>query len=618
MSTARRHRLTLGVLVAGFAALAFWTCAGVRPWGADRLNVWHHYEYLAEGFLKGQLSLSLEPSRELLALPDPYDPARNAPYRLWDASLYRGRYYLYYGPAPALAMAAARLVLGHVPGQELATAAFAAAALAALGLLMREIALHHFARLSPAGFGFAFAVAAHASWLPVVLRRPGVWELPIVASLAFLWWALYFLWRLHRSGRMAWAVAAGGCLALLVGSRVTFVFAALVAAAGCLSPTLGGLARPRSWRRSGVVCAGILGLGGLGLLAYNMARFGRPLEFGQSYQLWGMDERHVAHMSLSYLAFNADTYFLALPSFGAYFPFLHPEWAGAFPQGYIAYEEMYGIPFMVPAQLLGSVGLLRALRCRSGDPMRATVVAAAWASAFSAAILLCWAGACSRYIAELLAGWTVVSAVGLMAALDSGRLLRTAALAAGLWTIACVCLASAEFRGFMRLTHPGTYAALARVLDRPALAVAGHGDTFGPLALRVQVPATFTSGETVLVASGRPQRANQLVMTAAGGARVRLSLLENQHVVLETPPMVPDAGVLAFTLRAPWLYPPRESAYWEGRPAELKETFSITWAGGGVETRSPLWNDPVAFRPALRSAAPGEPGVLSAQTLPTP
>src|SRR5207248_6297600 len=36
----------------------------------------------------------------LLALADPYDPAQNAPYRLHDASLYHGRYYLYFGPTP--------------------------------------------------------------------------------------------------------------------------------------------------------------------------------------------------------------------------------------------------------------------------------------------------------------------------------------------------------------------------------------------------------------------------------------------------------------------------------------------------------------------------------------
>jgi hypothetical protein len=67
-------------------------------------NAWHHYEYLAEGFLRGHTYLPVEPDPRLLQLSDPYDPVANRPYRLWDASLYHGRYYLYYGPAPAITL----------------------------------------------------------------------------------------------------------------------------------------------------------------------------------------------------------------------------------------------------------------------------------------------------------------------------------------------------------------------------------------------------------------------------------------------------------------------------------------------------------------------------------
>ena len=40
-------------------------------------------------------SLPVEPDPHLLALPNPYRP--NAPYRLHDASLYKGKYYLDFG-----------------------------------------------------------------------------------------------------------------------------------------------------------------------------------------------------------------------------------------------------------------------------------------------------------------------------------------------------------------------------------------------------------------------------------------------------------------------------------------------------------------------------------------
>ena len=60
------------------------------------------YNLLAKGYLSGHLSLSILPAPELLALPDPYDPIANARLRIWDATLFKGRYYLYFGPTPAL------------------------------------------------------------------------------------------------------------------------------------------------------------------------------------------------------------------------------------------------------------------------------------------------------------------------------------------------------------------------------------------------------------------------------------------------------------------------------------------------------------------------------------
>ncbi len=55
-----------------------------------------YYSPLADAFARGQTHLPVEPAPELLALPDPYDPVANAPYRFHDALLYQGRYYLYW------------------------------------------------------------------------------------------------------------------------------------------------------------------------------------------------------------------------------------------------------------------------------------------------------------------------------------------------------------------------------------------------------------------------------------------------------------------------------------------------------------------------------------------
>ena len=72
-----------------------------------------YYDELANAFQHGSLSLEIKPDSALLALHDPYDPAvrhsNNVPYPI-DFSLYNGKYYLYFGPVPALILLVIRLL----------------------------------------------------------------------------------------------------------------------------------------------------------------------------------------------------------------------------------------------------------------------------------------------------------------------------------------------------------------------------------------------------------------------------------------------------------------------------------------------------------------------------
>jgi hypothetical protein len=539
-----RSATALGLAFLACAASVFWIVGGVAPWSGANSNVWHHYEYMAEGFVRGHTYLSVDPDPGLMKLKDPYEPAANAKIRLWDASLYRGRYYLYYGPTPAIAlMVPWRIITGHMIQQRTAVAAFATAGLAGLALLLWEVRRRHFPGLSAAALGAILVVAFHAAWLPVTLRRPGVWELPIVSAAACLWWALYFLWKFRDTGGKArWAAATGAALALLIGCRVTFVFEAGAVLLLLLVP-FGGRATPR-WGAAATAAA-LVASAGVGLLAYNWERFGRLLEFGQSFQLWGLDARKGPFFSPSFIPFNAWAYLLSVPRVGPFFPFVHAMWSERIPAGYLSYEEMYGAAFAMPVHLAGVLALVWAWRNR-GDPQcrgaGLTLAGAACASALAGAILFCWLGACSRYIVELFAGWTVATSAGMMVAFGSGgtgrlwRLARAAAAAAACWTVACVWLASAEFRGFMKQTNPATYAAVGRALDYPSLWwIRLRGIRFAPLDLDVRIPPGAPPGETVLLASGYPEKVNQLVLDRLDKGHARLILTGNEDSVLETP-----------------------------------------------------------------------------------
>src|SRR5580698_3740741 len=118
--------------LAACAALLFWIANGSAPLVGERGEAWHHYEYLVDGFLAGHTSLSVKPDPALLALADPYSPSQNGPWRLWDASLYQGRFYLYFGPTPVLLLLPWRFLTGHHLPERLAVAAFAVLGVAAL------------------------------------------------------------------------------------------------------------------------------------------------------------------------------------------------------------------------------------------------------------------------------------------------------------------------------------------------------------------------------------------------------------------------------------------------------------------------------------------------------
>jgi len=633
--TLTRASAAAAAVFLGCAATVFWITGGVAPWEADRGNVWHHYEYLADGFLHGHTYLSVDPAPELMRLADPYDPSSNEPYRLWDASLYHGKYYMYYGPVPALVlMAPWRALTGHVLPQRTAVAVFACVGMAFLTRLLWEVRRRDFPGLGASAFAFVLAVAFHASWLPVTLRRPGVWELPIVAAVACLWAALYFLWKFHDSGhRGCWGAATGAALALLMGSRAAGVFGAGAVALLLLAPQGSRGARVFPWRGA-FAGAALAGAGGIALLLYNRARFGRWLEFGNSYQLWGTNEHLYHFLDPSFIPFNFHLYLASLPTLSPYFPFIRGCWPASLPDGYIATEEMQGAAFVMPIHIAGLWALAWAWGRRrqpEARPLAIALAGAACATVCAAAVLFCFAGACSRYTTELFAGWTVVTAVGLMcllgaSGLGGGRLLRGLAVAAGCWTIAGVWLASAEFRGFMRQTEPRTYAAAARVLDAPSLWVMrAEGLEFGPLDLDIRVPGSAPAG-TVLVASGRPQMVNQLILDPADESHVRLSLAENQHVILRTGPLAVTGGRLHVRLSAPWLYPPPEHPYWDGfgdpaRRVDLQTFFSIETGRAAASDHSLRSFDAASFRPAVlgaSSANPDSPYVETSKTAARP
>src|SRR5262245_59739929 len=134
----------------------------------------------AEGFRAGHLHLATEPPAALLAKGNPFDPAWK-PLWFWDASLYGGHYYLYWGPVPALLLAVGKTLFrihGQVGDQVVVFALTSLQALVGM-LLIDRMQRRLFPRL-PAIF-VVLAVAVFAAVNPTLynLSRAGVYEAAI-------------------------------------------------------------------------------------------------------------------------------------------------------------------------------------------------------------------------------------------------------------------------------------------------------------------------------------------------------------------------------------------------------------------------------------------------------
>jgi hypothetical protein len=353
-----------------------------------------------------------------------------------------------------------------------------------------------------------------------------------------------------------------------------------------------------------------LGLGILALLWYNQARFGSPFEFGQRYQLWGMEERTVSHFSLGYVPFNLRLYLISIPELSPYFPFVRTTLATEFPPGYIDTEEMHGVLFAMPALLLGFCAWRNPAARTPGTSLRPVIAAGAMASVLAAAVLFCFAGACSRYIVELLAGWTIVVGVGTLAFWNepgSRQWWRLAVVVAIVWSIVYIWLASFEFRAFARRTQPRLYHVLAHTLDYPSEWFTQHQHVqFGPVLFEVKLLPS-DRGATVLAAAGRHGEVNQLIIERKDVSHVVLKVMANLVAIIETPPLAVTGDTLPVVLDAPWLYPPTDHPYWDHirDPIERRQRqqqYVLIAAQYRFKQQTEWHFDPIRFDPIVQTA----------------
>jgi hypothetical protein len=541
------ERLGFGLLVAVVLGVQGWiVTAGTWSLAIDDLPFVYTtaiYARQADAFAAGQAHLRLAPPAELARLPDPYDPAARAPLPVEsDLSYYAGKYWLYFGPVPALAILAPQLLVGQpIPDSVITLAGVMAATVfgaAAIRGLQRAIL--------PSGGALATGAAIVALGLGApllfLLSSPAIHEAATAAGqgllLAGLGAAVWAWRRPPGTGQRALWLLAGATWALAVGSRV-----ALAPAVGGLALLFGALAwRQRTGGRGepALLIAAPLAIGAVLLGTYNVARFGSPLEFGHRYQLtsYHLLRDYAGFATVGHLVPNLSHFFFRPVRLTPSFPFVgwtpYESWnatvcAGA-PDGLI-FGPIVGLFPAAPFTLLALAGIVLPLRPAGRR------VATLWAgmvlvAALAALPVLVQRWVTLRYAADFFPVVVVAAFVALAGLLGAFPRWRWALSGLGAALAATTALAGVLFG--MR----GAFGHFERHNSSLWAALEGR---FPPLAVEVRPPAGVEQtlrvrfGEQVEVAGARfvPDAAEpgeevtaRLWLRAPEGATARLRLRE--------------------------------------------------------------------------------------------
>lgn len=328
------QKISLGLLVFSVLIFYLWTAtSNFKPFQFSSNGVYNTsetlYHDLSEAFLQGRLSLPIEPSRELLSLQDPYDPEQNKKLRLHDASLYRGSYYLYFGPAPVFATFIPwRLMTGNPMPHNLAASIFAGGGFVCCVLILIVIVRGTKLKISYQCIIIALLLLGICNKVPFVLRGPFMYEVASVSAYFWSMLSLFFIFSFllldHR--KIIYLGVSSLCFGLAIASRFSYVYSAVIFIVP-LWEYLGYHAKiGESFKKMAVpmliIGMPLISIVGM-LLLYNYFRFGNFLEFGLKYQLGILRPLDYPFLSIQNTWINNYLHFFHGHIVNGLFPFFH-------------------------------------------------------------------------------------------------------------------------------------------------------------------------------------------------------------------------------------------------------------------------------------------------------
>jgi hypothetical protein len=562
-SSPRRWEEVLFWLIVGAAVFFYFWSAGLG--GAPRVSLDPDgpYNLQAEGFRHGHLSMAVQPDPALLALPDPYDPSANAPYRIHDMTLWRGKYYLYFGVAPVLLVFLPfRLLTGHFVTEPVVVALFTSLGLLLSAKLLLDVRRRWFAATRPALFLALAGVLGFGCPTVFLVQMPQFYQVPISCAYMLAMGGLFCIARvLAADGRAAprWLLASGICMGLTLASRPNYILAMPLLIIPCwwlLRGDEGWRSGWKKWWPPVLTAFGPVAAVGASLLVYNALRFGNALEFGMRYQLAGQSCVNFTPLALKYLAPHFSTFVWKGIWWLPYFPFIESE-----------PEAPFGLMRYLPVMWLGLAAFWRWEKPLSDGCSRrlALALAIGWLGAANLVMDSLFAFAPEiRYVSDFAPGFLMLGALG---ALSFGQT-RSGAR----WAVPVVVFAAAASVLFVfgvyvqRMPEAHRPFWLARFSDRLATrAEEAMGLRFGELRMEVEIPRSPAAAEEPLFQTGHASgRSDALLVHYVAPNRAQLGLFHaGLGEILGTPVSVPADRRLLIEAASSAFLPPGSNPIFE-------------------------------------------------------
>jgi len=323
------------------------------------------YAQLARAFDHGQVSLLAKPDPSILALQNPYqyDALRKKATYIWDVSLFNGKYYIYWGPAPAALMAIFGLVHPIKAGDQYVVFASVCGLFFVNILLLFGLWKRFFPDLPVWAFEIIVVFMGLISPLLWSLNDPEIYEASILFGQFLLTSGFYLAFISFDHPELStWKLTLSGiCWAAAIASRITLILPIAFWIAVFVYFTR-ATNRRDVWKSLLVMIVPLL-ISFAAMGWYNWVRFDSPLEFGLHYQLTSTDLRKTQLFSLTYLPSNLYGYIFYGFDLQKTFPFLvadNPMHSLIFPNltPRVLFEQTTGILWTSPFLIFALIPLI--------------------------------------------------------------------------------------------------------------------------------------------------------------------------------------------------------------------------------------------------------------------